>query len=53
MGADFFDGFYDSNYYFDFCFSVFQYALAVLSLLRLLEPLLVRKIFCFDYYCYC
>ena len=29
MGADFFDGFYDSNYYFCFCFSGFQYAFAV------------------------
>ena len=32
MGADFFDGFYDSNYYFGFCFSGFQYALAVYPL---------------------
>ena len=29
MGADFFDDFYDSNYYFCFCFSGFQYAFAV------------------------
>ena len=32
MGADFFDGFYDSNYYFGFYFSGFQYALAVYPL---------------------
>lgn len=51
MGADFFDGFYDSNYYFGFCFSGFQYALAVYPLrpVVVVASLLVKRIFCFDY----